>query len=624
MTKAWQAQYPSLRSWTLRNFKSVAHADLQLAPLTLVVGANSAGKSSLLQSILMMAQASNEETPGAFPLNGPLVGLGAFKEARTDLPTREGDDIKIGGEIAIPPFLSRYHIYGYRFLRINIDADDPEFAADAESVPIIDWTVALRKDPGSNGSVVHESHVTFSEAGELLGRLDAYPRRAGDPPAPMSAHQEGRFGDDYEMDQHLCEGFEDRDRTIRRRRAPLKQDMHFGAVAFRAGVPVDGLYKTTEVEYFVQTFAEYASDFVPSSKSAKHGGTPDAQPSELSIDDAALGIYELVKTSFHRFIDGFRKDGVFEYNFDDDAAAAYIHAVRNTGSSKELRSALLNILLHQVSENRPILGHNFEHAVPELAGFIPQYFSDWVRYLGPLREDPRVTYPHSIAGSTHMPLGRKGESTASVLLQGQSGGRPSVRVGADRYPLPSGASASSLWDAVKAWAREFELGETFVVTDENRHGVAFKIDTRDLTSVGTGVSQILPVIVLCLMGQPGQIILLEQPELHLNPGLQQHLADFFLAIVKTGRQLIVETHSEYVVTRLRRRVAEDGDDRVHRLFNIVFAERDQDHRTQFRVLDVDASGALGADEWPQGFFDHAGNDVEAMMRHTVKRRQGRE
>ncbi|WP_162528596.1 AAA family ATPase [Mycolicibacterium sp. CBMA 361] len=79
----------------------------------------------------------------------------------------------------------------------------------------------------------------------------------------------------------------------------------------------------------------------------------------------------------------------------------------------------------------------------------------------------------------------------------------------------------------------------------------------DLTSVGTGVSQVLPVLVMCLQAPPGSLLLIEQPELHLNPAVQQKLADFLLAIAASGRQLLVETHSDYLITRLRLRTAKD-------------------------------------------------------------------
>ena len=57
----------------------------------------------------------------------------------------------------------------------------------------------------------------------------------------------------------------------------------------------------------------------------------------------------------------------------------------------------------------------------------------------------------------------------------------------------------------------------------------------DLTSVGVGISQVVPVIVMCLLAPPGSLVLLEQPELHLHPALQQRLGDFLLACARAGR-----------------------------------------------------------------------------------------
>ncbi|MBN3508329.1 AAA family ATPase [Mycolicibacterium septicum] len=621
MTKAWQSRYPALRSWKLRNFKSVVNTDIDFAPLTLIVGANSAGKSSLLQSILMMAQASSEETPGGFPLNGPLVGLGAFEEARTDFEPRDGDQISIGAQIAIPPMLRRYSFYSPRLFMLGMSVDDP---ADADqAVQTLDWEVTLSKDPESNGAVVGQSQVVLGQGEAVLGSLSAYPRPKGEQSPPMLAGNESRYGEGYKLDQHLDDGFEDSPYGARRRRSPRQADRQYDAVVFKAGVPVDALCVMSEAELFLQALDEFALDVRPRNLVRERRETGVNVPLfTTDVEPGADHLSALLSAPFARFVEVLRSESKMDFNVDEQIATEYGQAMRSESVAKSLRPALLETLTETVGGERSILAHLYEDTVRAIATIIPQYFSEGVLYLGPLREDPRVTYPHSIAGSTHMPLGRKGESTASVLLQSQSGGRSPARAGSGRYPLPSGVNTSSLVESVRAWVKKFELGQTLRVTDENRYGVAFKIDRRDLTSVGTGVSQILPVIVLCLMAQPGQVTLLEQPELHLNPALQQHLADFFLAMVKTGRQLIVETHSEYVITRLRRRVAEDDKDHVRRLFNIVFAEMDRDHHTRFRVIDVDEAGALGVDEWPTGFFDHAGHDVEAMMRHAMARRHG--
>src|SRR5436190_1107607 len=70
-----------LRKWRLQNFKSIRQADLELGPLTIVVGPNSSGKSTLIQSILLAVQAAQARQVGeTFPLNGPLVSLGSFDD----------------------------------------------------------------------------------------------------------------------------------------------------------------------------------------------------------------------------------------------------------------------------------------------------------------------------------------------------------------------------------------------------------------------------------------------------------------------------------------------------------------------------------------------------------------
>ena len=74
---------------------------------------------------------------------------------------------------------------------------------------------------------------------------------------------------------------------------------------------------------------------------------------------------------------------------------------------------------------------------------------------------------------------------------------------------------------------------------------------RNFADVGYGVSQVLPVVTELLRPDtPGQI-LLQQPEVHLHPSAQAALGTLFCQVAATGRQLIVETHSDYVIDRVR-------------------------------------------------------------------------
>ncbi len=80
--------------------------------------------------------------------------------------------------------------------------------------------------------------------------------------------------------------------------------------------------------------------------------------------------------------------------------------------------------------------------------------------------------------------------------------------------------------------------------------------TANLADVGFGISQVLPVLVQGLLMRPGGVYLVQQPEIHLHPDAQAGLADFFIYLASYGVITVVETHSEYLLLRIRRRLAE--------------------------------------------------------------------
>ncbi len=103
--------YPFISQWRIENFKSVRSAKIDLSPLTVLVGPNSAGKSSLIHSILLFAQNSRRagrefdgNARGQIILNGDLVKLGTLEESHCDLtqsaelPIRFGATYSLGSE----------------------------------------------------------------------------------------------------------------------------------------------------------------------------------------------------------------------------------------------------------------------------------------------------------------------------------------------------------------------------------------------------------------------------------------------------------------------------------------------------------------------------------------------
>lgn len=103
------------------------------------------------------------------------------------------------------------------------------------------------------------------------------------------------------------------------------------------------------------------------------------------------------------------------------------------------------------------------------------------------------------------------------------------------------------------------VGTKVVIEDQRKLGRSLRLQvdgvSRDLTAIGVGARQLLPVVALVLGVPSRSVVLLEQPELHLHPAVQSRLADF-LMFAREDIRILVETHSEYLVSRLRRRLAE--------------------------------------------------------------------
>ncbi len=137
-----------------------------------------------------------------------------------------------------------------------------------------------------------------------------------------------------------------------------------------------------------------------------------------------------------------------------------------------------------------------------------------------------------------------------------------------------------------------------------------------LQDVGVGLSQLLPILVECLRDLRGigfgDLVGIEQPELHLHPGLQVRLADLFLVAAKTlWRQLLVETHSEHLLLRCLRRIRETTHGQVDAGRTAVTPDdiaihfiEDTPNGPRVTRITLDEDGDF-LDEWPGGFFEES-------------------
>ncbi len=245
---------------------------------------------------------------------------------------------------------------------------------------------------------------------------------------------------------------------------------------------------------------------------------------------------------------------------------------------------------------------------------------DELEYLGPLRADPRPFYPLE----EEPDLGTRGEGTIPYLLRRQH----------DIVHYASSHAGdlrmTTLLVAVNHWLNR--MGVTTHLAIDPLESIAFTAAVQstsatkksvNLSQVGFGISQLLPVLVMGLKRTEREDawLLFEQPESQLHPRLQGELGDFFLATARAGKTVMVETHSDHLVNRLRRRIAEDETGELAKMVQILFvhAGTPDNPSSYVEPLTVDASGAIV--NCPADFFSETADEAFAILDSRRKRAQ---
>ena len=207
-------------------------------------------------------------------------------------------------------------------------------------------------------------------------------------------------------------------------------------------------------------------------------------------------------------------------------------------------------------------------------------------HLPGLRGNPERTYVAlpvggEFAGHFHL-------YTASVIADWQANNDLRLRRLSSqliRLELSSKIEARRL-DATRVEIRVGRLAGTARTKASNLVNVA---------DVGVGVSQILPLLVALLTASKGQIVYVEQPEVHLHPGAEVALAEVLLDAARRGVIIVAETHSLRLIKSIQTQVARAVD--LAPLVKLHWFSRGADGATRVDSADMDERGAFG--DWPE-------------------------
>lgn len=575
--------------WIVNDFKGLREAELNLTEgtLTVLAGINSSGKSSIVQSLLMFAQSLYHD--GAIVLNGPLVRLGQASDL-----VREGADQGL--------------------VRFSI-----EFATgDKEETDLIRVDIDLSPSADDSSLFVQKlTAVQFPGAGVAQPlAIDRRLRRASDVAEAIAASGIRGLTDAIHVKTLLAS-----DRRALRTYVAFSGILPRAIVQLRTPQEISNRYRR-----LVQPVLDAVAD-----RSRGHDRRTVVEAESIpmlrefaSLLDEAIDVDDPLRRRFRGVVfDRAWHSGRFRESWrelDEESREQALDLVCSLRGESHAIVVPLDDRLRRIGV--PFRGTLETDLADELGQSLEvlRYLTrslvelgDRVQYLGPLRDEPRVVWNQWNELTRGLPVGTRGEYSAAVLTRFKERRIPFVNPEAI-------LGMGTLGEAVDAWLEYLQIGDAVFTNNRGKLGVGMEVSLggrrRDLTAVGVGVSQALPLVVGLLNAPQGSIFLVEQPELHLHPAVQARLADF-ISRARPDMTVIVETHSEALITRIRRRVAEDQ--LAADMVRVVFVEPSEGG-TATRELRFTEFGDLS--DWPPGFLSSPDEDTSAIVQANLKRVSG--
>jgi hypothetical protein len=538
-----------LMTLEIENFKGISSRQrIDLAPLTLLFGGNSAGKSTILQALLYLHEVVERGSADVdrTELGGDVLELGGFARMvhRHDLERT----IVLRAEFETLGSLERFgrDLDGFPF---------PDLEDDIDSA-WIELTMVFRTAATFRGAVVDRATIGVNGDREPLVWLELGPslREGKLLYARINLGHALLATEAREHHDAIVTEIDGTSRPITTPHAPAEVTEAWEQIA----VPEEVLHRALESDGY-------------GGGTGAGAGLGDGSGFG---DGRSLPLFTLARTRMSALPHPDESIRVIPNGHDSP---------ENAAAAEQVRTFLEMVVLGTTAQ---------------LVSFLRD-----ATYIGPLRAIPRRGFLYERAG--RVANWADGLAAWDLLLSDR---QDRVRQ-ANHWLRRLGAGCQILVQQLFDRGADAEdLSQGHVDKTVRRLLLDTDVTTLVLPSeVGAGISQVVPVIVGALEDHAG-LTMIEQPELHIHPVLQTNLGDLFI-VASARRQFLIETHSEHLILRALRRIREtnagelnDGDppftpDKL----SVIYVEATADGTT-FKQLRVDEAGEF-VDRWPHGFFE---------------------
>jgi len=503
-----------LESVCLQNYKAFNDVTIPIKPLTILLGANSVGKSSIIQMLMLLHQTAEErrgQYSSALKIYGNYVNIGAIENLY------KGKDIS-------QPLLLKLNITSSETVELLRECKDDYIERFLSMAGLFPMSEMRTIDPDQIKNrdefqqFVNKLLKTLKErnVGEDKHFVTYMNRRYG---LPLDMIDEENIGE-------LMRGYDIREKLSQKRSSEFfltfvlivkKGKLRVN----RFSVELDNGVILLDVESKTEKNVKVVSDF------------------------------NLNGRDFEYIIDRINFDNTI-FNIVSERQKSEKSAM-TAAFLLDICDNLITDLAYDLSENR-------------------------LNYVSPLRAHPKRYYMLDKAKMTFSLDTLDGDAIAEVMKDNRS-----VKKSVNEWFAKFG---------FKIDVQEFK--EVIHHVNVTQNGLPL-----DITDVGFGISQVLPIIIQGFLSEQDTLTIIEQPEIHLHPKMQADLGDLFIDIVKNNnKRLMIETHSEYILRRIRRRISE-GKISSKDVSICLFHPKSKNNSAWVEQLEI---GEKGNFKWPEEYY----------------------